>query len=153
MSNQYSVFRSRDLYWPITGLYSGYVTSLDQSQASIQVTWPVLTSTYVTWPVLTNDRPPFRSLDQYWPITGQYSHLGLSMMSARSQMTRIPYWHPQMILSPCTVEHSTWNNSQVHHCFLKVLKVKEGQTLEAIQVMSSAHDLFYCTCTELLTQL
>ena len=43
-TNQGSVFRSRDKYWPITGQYSGHLTSIDQSQVSIQVTWPVLTN-------------------------------------------------------------------------------------------------------------
>ena len=39
------------------------MTSIDQSQASIQVTWSV-------W---TNQKPVFRSRDQYCPITSQYS--------------------------------------------------------------------------------
>ena len=40
-----------------------HVTSTDQSEASIEVTWPVL----------TNQRPVLRSQVQYWPIRGQYS--------------------------------------------------------------------------------
>ena len=43
---------------PISTQYSGHVICIDQSQASTQVMWPVL----------TNHRPVFRSRDQYWPV-------------------------------------------------------------------------------------
>ncbi len=39
LTNQRSVFRSRDLYWPIRDQYSGHVTCTDQSGVSIQDTW------------------------------------------------------------------------------------------------------------------
>ena len=42
--NQRPVFRSCDKYWPIRGHYSGRMTSIDQSEAIIQVTWLVLTN-------------------------------------------------------------------------------------------------------------
>ena len=38
LSNQRPVFRSRDQYYPIRAQYSGHVISINQSQASIQVT-------------------------------------------------------------------------------------------------------------------
>ncbi len=44
LTNRRPVLRSRDQYWPMTGQYSGHVTSIDQWQVSIQVTWPVLTN-------------------------------------------------------------------------------------------------------------
>ena len=49
LTNERSVFRSRDQYWPIRGQYSGHVTSIDQSQVSIVVTWPVLTNQRPVW--------------------------------------------------------------------------------------------------------
>ena len=39
MTNHRPVLPSRDLYWPMTGQYSGHVTVINQWQASIQVTW------------------------------------------------------------------------------------------------------------------
>ena len=48
---------------PIRGQYSGHMKSNGQSDASI----------HVTWSVLTNQRPVFRSRYQYWPIRGRYS--------------------------------------------------------------------------------
>ena len=48
MTNHRPVLPSRDLYWPMTGQYSGHVTVINQWQASIQVTWLLL----------TNDKPP-----------------------------------------------------------------------------------------------
>ena len=53
-TNQRPVFRSRDLYWPIRGRYSGHMICIDQSEATIQVNWPLL----------TNKRPEFLSHDQ-----------------------------------------------------------------------------------------
>ena len=63
LTNQRSVFRSRDPYCPIRGQYSGHVISINQSGSSIQVTRQVL----------TNYRSVIRSRDQYWPIRDQYS--------------------------------------------------------------------------------
>ena len=51
------------LAWPIRGQYLGHVIYIDQSEASI----------WVTWSTLTNHRPVFRSRDLHWPIIGQYS--------------------------------------------------------------------------------
>ena len=50
-------------YWPIRGEYPRHMTIIDQSEASIQVKWPVL----------TNQRPWLRSRDHYRPIRGQHS--------------------------------------------------------------------------------
>ena len=70
---------SAGLQWPMTGRGPGHVTTLDQWEASIQITWPLS----------TNERPASRSRDhsgpsrlqhcsewhaelRYWEMTGQY---------------------------------------------------------------------------------
>ena len=77
--------------------------------------------------------------DQYWPMRGQYSchvtrvnqseagtvYPGLSIRLARSKMTRNPYWLLQMILSPCTVEHSTCSEQMSMTSLLFMIVKKE----------------------------
>ena len=61
-TNEKAVMRSHDQYWPIRGQYWGHMTIIDQSEASIEVTWPLL----------TNQRPVLRSHDQYLSMRDQY---------------------------------------------------------------------------------
>ena len=76
LSNQRSVFRSRDQCCPIDQ-YSGHVTCIDKSEVSIQ---------YI---VLSNHRSVFRSRDKYWQIRGHYS----SHMTSIDQSQASIYLH------------------------------------------------------------
>ena len=72
--------------WPIRGQYPGHLTPLDQSEASTQVTWSLLTNirgqypshvitldqSKASWPLSTNQRPVPKSHDCFWPIRVQY---------------------------------------------------------------------------------
>ena len=71
LTNQRQVFRSRDLYWPIRGKYSGHVTSIDQSDAGSAFTRCLLTNERILFsPLIILARPVFS--DQSLPIRGQY---------------------------------------------------------------------------------
>ena len=66
---------------PIRGNNVVHVILLDQSEASIQVMWPVL----------TNQRPVFRSCDLYRPIRARY-HLDDALVTGH--VVREPHHHP-----------------------------------------------------------
>ncbi len=78
LSNQRSVFRSRDLYWPIRGQYSGHVTSIVQSETSIYLEslhgllQPRLKLLNLLGQVPHLSIQTITNL-QYQPIRGQYS--------------------------------------------------------------------------------
>ena len=61
-TNQRSVSKSNDLSRPIKSQYPGHMICIDQSEASIQVTWSVS----------TNQRPVSRLRDLSGPIRSQY---------------------------------------------------------------------------------
>ena len=95
--DQSGILGSLHKYCPITGQYSGHLISIDQSEISIQVTWPVL----------TNQRSVFRLLDQYWPIRGQYSYSGhvTSIDQSEASITWQWEWRPLWPYPPSWPSH------------------------------------------------
>ena len=94
-SNHKSVFRSRDLYRPIRGQYSGPVICIDQSEARIQVTWSV-------W---TNQRPVLPASPSSAPHSLWSPERGLS-------------WRPPGAVSPGSLEIRTYEFLLFHFCLL-----------------------------------